>query len=168
MGPRRYFPFYLGLREDQCRTLDVVTLLPGPQPSSPEDYYTSLNDDLKIEVIEKLFAMDTEAKDPCSTQVGGHGEGRGGVPHLPAGGSEASYPFLQSCPFIAENSEDAWPRPRSLNEGGCRELEPESVLFFHCCGFTYVKSRPAILNSHLIYLLLTEIALLVHRNQNYD
>ncbi|ELK14732.1 Endothelial PAS domain-containing protein 1 [Pteropus alecto] len=38
-------------------------------PSSPEDYYTSLNDDLKIEVIEKLFAMDTEAKDQCSTQM---------------------------------------------------------------------------------------------------
>lgn len=38
-------------------------------PSSPEDYYTSLNDDLKIEVIEKLFAMDTEAKDQCGTQL---------------------------------------------------------------------------------------------------
>ncbi|KAK1333100.1 hypothetical protein QTO34_006635 [Cnephaeus nilssonii] len=38
-------------------------------PGSPEDYYTSLNDDLKMEVIEKLFAMDTEAKDQCSTQL---------------------------------------------------------------------------------------------------
>lgn len=38
-------------------------------PSSPGDYYTSLGDDLKIEVIEKLFAMDTEAKDQCSTQT---------------------------------------------------------------------------------------------------
>uniref|UniRef100_K9IZT8 Hypoxia-inducible factor 1-alpha n=1 Tax=Desmodus rotundus TaxID=9430 RepID=K9IZT8_DESRO len=38
-------------------------------PNSPEDYYTTLNDDLKIEVIEKLFAMDTEAKDQCSPQV---------------------------------------------------------------------------------------------------
>lgn len=38
-------------------------------PSSPEDYYTSLEDHLKIEVIEKLFAMDTEAKDPCHTQT---------------------------------------------------------------------------------------------------
>ncbi|XP_058407293.1 endothelial PAS domain-containing protein 1 isoform X2 [Diceros bicornis minor] len=38
-------------------------------PSSPGDYYTSLNDDLKIEAIEKLFAMDTEAKDQCSTQT---------------------------------------------------------------------------------------------------
>ncbi|XP_004686290.2 PREDICTED: endothelial PAS domain-containing protein 1 isoform X1 [Condylura cristata] len=38
-------------------------------PSSPGDYYTALDDDLKIEVIEKLFAMDTEAKDQCSTQT---------------------------------------------------------------------------------------------------
>lgn len=38
-------------------------------PSSPGDYYTSLNDDLKIEVIEKLFTMDTEAKDQGGTQT---------------------------------------------------------------------------------------------------
>ncbi|MEJ1269911.1 endothelial PAS domain protein 1 [Cricetulus griseus] len=38
-------------------------------PSSPEDYYSSLEDHLKIEVIEKLFAMDTEAKDQCNTQT---------------------------------------------------------------------------------------------------
>lgn len=38
-------------------------------PGSPEDYYTSLNDDLKMEMIEKLFAMDTEAKDQCSTEL---------------------------------------------------------------------------------------------------
>ncbi|KAM9187913.1 endothelial PAS domain-containing protein 1 isoform 1-T1 [Dugong dugon] len=37
-------------------------------PSSPGDYYTSMDDDLKIGVIEKLFAMDTEAKDQCSSQ----------------------------------------------------------------------------------------------------
>ena len=49
----------------------MVTLLPGPQPSSPGDYYTSLSDDLKIEVIEKLFTMDTEAKDQGSSQVDG-------------------------------------------------------------------------------------------------
>ncbi|XP_075060226.1 endothelial PAS domain-containing protein 1 [Mixophyes fleayi] len=31
-------------------------------PSSPGEYYTTLEEDLKIELIEKLFAMDTEAK----------------------------------------------------------------------------------------------------------
>ncbi|XP_049726464.1 endothelial PAS domain-containing protein 1 isoform X2 [Elephas maximus indicus] len=48
-------------------------------PSSPGDYYTSLNDDLKVGVIEKLFAMDTEAKDQCNTQkpVGMLGQGPG-------------------------------------------------------------------------------------------
>ncbi|XP_060043519.1 endothelial PAS domain-containing protein 1 [Erinaceus europaeus] len=38
-------------------------------PSSPGDYYTSLDGELKIEVIEKLFAMDTETKDQCSMQT---------------------------------------------------------------------------------------------------
>lgn len=39
------------------------------QPSSPGDYYTSLDEDLKIEMIEKLFAMDTDAKNQCNSQV---------------------------------------------------------------------------------------------------
>uniref|UniRef100_A0A452J6J4 Uncharacterized protein n=1 Tax=Gopherus agassizii TaxID=38772 RepID=A0A452J6J4_9SAUR len=38
-------------------------------PSSPEDYYSSLDEDLKIEVIEKLFAMDTESKNQCNSQT---------------------------------------------------------------------------------------------------
>lgn len=36
-------------------------------PSTPGEYYTTLEEDLKIELIEKLFAMDTEAKNKCST-----------------------------------------------------------------------------------------------------
>ncbi|XP_029449212.1 endothelial PAS domain-containing protein 1 isoform X2 [Rhinatrema bivittatum] len=35
-------------------------------PSSPAEYYTSLDEDLRIELIEKLFAMDTETKNQCS------------------------------------------------------------------------------------------------------
>uniref|UniRef100_A0ABM5FJ46 Endothelial PAS domain-containing protein 1 isoform X2 n=1 Tax=Pogona vitticeps TaxID=103695 RepID=A0ABM5FJ46_9SAUR len=38
-------------------------------PSSPGDYYTSLDEDLKIEMIEKLFAMDTDAKNQCSSET---------------------------------------------------------------------------------------------------
>ncbi|XP_077193276.1 endothelial PAS domain-containing protein 1 [Paroedura picta] len=38
-------------------------------PSSPGDYYTSLDEDLKIEMIEKLFAMDTDAKNQCNSQA---------------------------------------------------------------------------------------------------
>ncbi|KAG9344585.1 hypothetical protein JZ751_011257 [Albula glossodonta] len=38
-------------------------------PSSPGDYYSSLDNDLKVELTEKLFALDTqEAKSPCTTQ----------------------------------------------------------------------------------------------------
>ncbi|KAM4772118.1 endothelial PAS domain-containing protein 1 [Rhinophrynus dorsalis] len=36
-------------------------------PSSPEAYYSSLDEDLKIELIEKLFAMDTDANNQCNT-----------------------------------------------------------------------------------------------------
>ncbi|CAI5771129.1 PAS domain-containing 1 isoform X1 [Podarcis lilfordi] len=38
-------------------------------PSSPGDYYTSLDEDLKIEMIEKLFALDTDAKNQCNSQT---------------------------------------------------------------------------------------------------
>uniref|UniRef100_A0A8D0HFM7 Endothelial PAS domain protein 1 n=1 Tax=Sphenodon punctatus TaxID=8508 RepID=A0A8D0HFM7_SPHPU len=38
-------------------------------PSSPGDYYCSLDEDVKIEVIEKLFAMDTESKNQCNSQT---------------------------------------------------------------------------------------------------
>ncbi|XP_069090117.1 endothelial PAS domain-containing protein 1 isoform X1 [Pleurodeles waltl] len=36
-------------------------------PSSPGDYYTALEEDLKVELIEKLFAMETEPKCQCNT-----------------------------------------------------------------------------------------------------
>ncbi|NWI03577.1 EPAS1 protein, partial [Tichodroma muraria] len=38
-------------------------------PSSPGDYYSSVDEDLKIEMIEKLFAMDTESKSQCTSQT---------------------------------------------------------------------------------------------------
>ncbi|NXC79892.1 EPAS1 protein, partial [Cercotrichas coryphoeus] len=38
-------------------------------PSSPGDYYSSVDEDFKIEVIEKLFAMDTESKSQCTSQT---------------------------------------------------------------------------------------------------
>lgn len=40
------------------------------QPSSPGDYYSERESDLKVELTEKLFALDTEGpKSPGSTQV---------------------------------------------------------------------------------------------------
>ncbi|KAG7462656.1 hypothetical protein MATL_G00187100 [Megalops atlanticus] len=39
-------------------------------PSSPGDYYSSLENDLKVELTEKLFALDTqEPKSPSATQT---------------------------------------------------------------------------------------------------
>ncbi|XP_072533823.1 endothelial PAS domain-containing protein 1b [Salminus brasiliensis] len=39
-------------------------------PSSPGDYYSSVDNDLKVELTEKLFALDTqETKNPCSQET---------------------------------------------------------------------------------------------------
>lgn len=83
----------------------MVPLLPGPQPSSPEDYYTSLSDDLKIEMIEKLFAMDTEALDQCGTRVGSTARAGEVCCACQLAAVKAQ---IHSCslvhPFVAENS----------------------------------------------------------------
>lgn len=39
------------------------------QPSSPGDYYSSVESDLKVELTEKLFALDTEGNSPANTEV---------------------------------------------------------------------------------------------------
>lgn len=78
-GSSCVFLFHIGLLGRRVPWSLTHPLLPGPQPSSPGDYYSSLEDDLKIEVIEKLFAMDTEAKDQCSTQVSGRIADQGGT-----------------------------------------------------------------------------------------
>jgi len=43
------------------------------QPSSPNDYCYDVDNDManefKLELVEKLFAIDTEAKNPFSAQV---------------------------------------------------------------------------------------------------
>lgn len=50
------------------------SLRPAPllvlQPSSPGDYYGSVDGDLKVELTEKLFALDTEGNNgPANTEV---------------------------------------------------------------------------------------------------
>ncbi|KAI2657611.1 Endothelial PAS domain-containing protein 1 [Labeo rohita] len=37
-------------------------------PSSPEDYYTSVDSDLKVELTEKLFSLDTQETKPSCNQ----------------------------------------------------------------------------------------------------
>lgn len=40
------------------------------QPSSPGDYYSSVDNDLKVELTEKLFNLDTEGDNgPANTEV---------------------------------------------------------------------------------------------------
>ncbi len=40
------------------------------QPSSPGDYFTSVDSDLKVELTEKLFSLDTqETKTSCNQEV---------------------------------------------------------------------------------------------------
>uniref|UniRef100_A0A3B4XMW7 Endothelial PAS domain protein 1b n=1 Tax=Seriola lalandi dorsalis TaxID=1841481 RepID=A0A3B4XMW7_SERLL len=38
-------------------------------PSSPGDYYSSVESDLKVELTEKLFALDTEGNSPANTET---------------------------------------------------------------------------------------------------
>nr|XP_057920549.1 endothelial PAS domain-containing protein 1b isoform X2 [Doryrhamphus excisus] len=41
-------------------------------PSSPGDYYSPADSDMKVELTERLFALDTEANSPVSTEVSEH------------------------------------------------------------------------------------------------
>lgn len=44
--------------------------VPPLQPSSPGDYYSSVESDMKVELTEKLFALDTESNNsPANTEV---------------------------------------------------------------------------------------------------
>ncbi|XP_064411698.1 endothelial PAS domain-containing protein 1b isoform X2 [Latimeria chalumnae] len=52
-----------------CSTPSASSNSNCSMPSSPGDYYTSRDNNLKVELIEKLFAMDTESKSPCNTQA---------------------------------------------------------------------------------------------------
>ena len=48
----------------------LVLSPPSLQPSSPGDYYSSVESDLKVELTEKLFALDTEGDgSPEDTEV---------------------------------------------------------------------------------------------------
>ncbi|OXB61058.1 hypothetical protein ASZ78_011164, partial [Callipepla squamata] len=86
LTPNKQWPVEVKSHADQGETLTIPSftmpqIAPGSStpsassnsscstPNSPEDYYTSVDDDLKIEVIEKLFAMDTESKSQCSSQT---------------------------------------------------------------------------------------------------
>lgn len=70
----RFVPSHLGplcFLSSAVRYSRALRLVcPPPQPSSPGDYYSSVESDLKVELTEKLFALDTEESDsPANTEV---------------------------------------------------------------------------------------------------
>lgn len=63
------FLFALSISVSPFHFLHLASLLPL-QPSSPGDYYSSVESDLKVELTEKLFALDTESNNsPANTEV---------------------------------------------------------------------------------------------------
>lgn len=53
-------PFPLSPTFDLYAFFPHSNLLYTLQPSSPGDYYSSVDSDLKVELTEKLFTLDTE------------------------------------------------------------------------------------------------------------
>lgn len=66
-----YVPFLLhALGFFSCNSPPSIILTSSLQPSSPGDYYSSVESDLKVELTEKLFALDTEGNNsPANTEV---------------------------------------------------------------------------------------------------
>ncbi|XP_057881736.1 hypoxia-inducible factor 1-alpha [Melospiza georgiana] len=60
------------VQEQPTSPSDASTSQSSPEPSSPNDYCFDVDNDMasefKLELVEKLFAIDTEAKNPFSTQ----------------------------------------------------------------------------------------------------
>uniref|UniRef100_A0A3B4XC12 Endothelial PAS domain protein 1b n=1 Tax=Seriola lalandi dorsalis TaxID=1841481 RepID=A0A3B4XC12_SERLL len=52
-----------------CFCISCFCTPPPLQPSSPGDYYSSVESDLKVELTEKLFALDTEGNSPANTET---------------------------------------------------------------------------------------------------
>ncbi|MBN3298446.1 EPAS1 protein, partial [Amia calva] len=61
------FTFSSRLLSTQACNERIVPLL-SAQPSSPGDYFSPVDSELKVELTEKLFALDTEPRSPCTTQ----------------------------------------------------------------------------------------------------
>ncbi|NXU72427.1 HIF1A factor, partial [Oreotrochilus melanogaster] len=59
------------VQEQPTSPSDASTSQSSPEPSSPNDYCFDVDNEIaefKLELVEKLFAIDTEAKNPFSTQ----------------------------------------------------------------------------------------------------
>ncbi|XP_053316597.1 endothelial PAS domain-containing protein 1 isoform X2 [Spea bombifrons] len=114
-------------------------------PSSPGEYYTSLEEDLKIELIEKLFAMDTEAKNKCNTSQNDFNELDLDTlaPYIPMDGEDFQLnPICQDeCPLSesTQNSQQNLSAISALFQSSAPP--PQSQLFSqNCCQPMAAKS----------------------------
>ncbi|RXM34440.1 Endothelial PAS domain-containing protein 1 [Acipenser ruthenus] len=75
-------------------------------PSSPGDYYSSMDNDLKVELTEKLFAMETAAKAQCTTELELNDlDLETLAPYIPMDGEDFQLnPICQEEPPLSENS----------------------------------------------------------------
>ncbi|XP_075719333.1 endothelial PAS domain-containing protein 1 isoform X2 [Rhinoderma darwinii] len=103
-------------------------------PSSSGEYFTSLEEDLKIEVIEKLFAMDTEAKNKCTTTQNDFNELdlETLAPYIPMDGEDFQLnPICQDeCP-LSDNAQPPQQNLSSMNTLFQTSAPPSQNQFLH-------------------------------------
>lgn len=64
-----------------CLSSHLISSVVRLQPSSPGDYYSSMESDMKLELTEKLSALDSEGNSSsAATQVGNHSHAN--IPYL--------------------------------------------------------------------------------------
>ncbi|KAG8443635.1 hypothetical protein GDO86_008979 [Hymenochirus boettgeri] len=103
-------------------------------PSSPEGYYSSLDENLKIELIEKLFAMDTETKNPCNTTQNDFNDLdlETLAPYIPMDGEDFQLnPICQVEDSLGDNSPNAQQNLSSMNSLFQPCASPPQNQFFH-------------------------------------
>ncbi|XP_066451647.1 endothelial PAS domain-containing protein 1 isoform X2 [Eleutherodactylus coqui] len=117
-------------------------------PSSPGEYYTSLEDGLKIELIEKLFAMDTEAKNKCSTNENDFNDLdlETLAPYIPMDGEDFELnPICQDeCP-LSDNAQAPQQNLGSMNALFQTAAPPSQNQFLHqnfCQSMAAKSSNP--------------------------
>lgn len=103
-------------------------------PSSPGEYYTTLEEGMKIELIEKLFAMDTEAKNKCSTTQNDFNDLdlETLAPYIPMDGEDFQLnPICQDeCP-LSENAQPPQQNLSSMNPLFQSSAPPSQSQFLH-------------------------------------
>ncbi|XP_044145135.1 endothelial PAS domain-containing protein 1 isoform X2 [Bufo gargarizans] len=103
-------------------------------PSSPGEYYTTLEEGMKIELIEKLFAMDTEAKNKCSTTQNDFNDLdlETLAPYIPMDGEDFQLnPICQDEGPLSENAQPPQQNLSSMNPLFQSSAPPSQSQFLH-------------------------------------